>query len=72
MLCYHHPNILPNPKPIPVIIAPKIRVYNPDLIGLKPIIAAFAAPRLNSSITPIIITGMVCTAGDDAIPQTIK
>ena len=72
-----HDQIFPvkaNPTIYPraVTIAPIIRVYIPDLKAFNPIIMAFAIPKLNNSMTPIIITGINWEAFDFDIPQAIK
>lgn len=61
----------PMANPIAVMTDPNKRVYIPDFHLLRPIIAAFAKPKLKSSITPIHMTGIGCCVSSLRIPDEI-
>ena len=60
ILIMDHLKSKPTPYPMEVIAVPRIRVSKPDLNLFKPIMAALAKPRLNSSTTPMAMTGITC------------
>lgn len=65
------PKGMATPKPIPVMIDPRINVSAPDFHLFSPISAALANPKLKSSTIPMQTTAIHCCSEPLIMPDDI-